>query len=79
MKQILIFLHVSSFRLTHFKSMFHFISALSNNHCNSAQKLSKFGVFLVRIFPYLFQIWENTDQKICEFGHFLGSTATVEF
>ena len=52
---------------------------------NTAQKVSVFGDFLVRIFlhsgsffllhisPYLVQMWENTDQKNSEYRHFLRS------
>ena len=35
--------------------------------------MSKYGVFLVRIFPYSVQIQENTDQKSSVFEHFLRS------
>ena len=36
----------------------------------TAWKVSKYGVFLVRIFLYSVRIQENTDQKKLSFGHF---------
>ena len=37
---------------------------------NCAWKMSKYGVFLVRIFLYSVQVQENTNQKNSVFGHF---------
>ena len=33
---------------------------------------------ILRISPYSVQMWENTDQKYSEYGHFLRSTMFVE-
>ena len=46
---------------------------IQNYLFDTAWKLSVFGVFLDRIFPYLVQMRENTDQKKSENGHFLRS------
>ena len=48
----------------------------------TAWEVFKREVFLVRIFPYSVQIWENTDQKNTVFGHFLrsvGATGSLPF
>ena len=37
-----------------------------NVNCYTASKLSVFGFFQVRIFPYSVEMWENTDH----YGHF---------
>ena len=37
---------------------------------NTVWKVSVFGVFLVRIFPYSVRMLENTDQNNSEYGHF---------
>ena len=34
------------------------------------EKFPKYGVFLVRIFPYQVQMWETTNQKNSVFGDF---------
>ena len=36
----------------------------------TTRKVSKYGIFLVRIFSYSLQIRENTDQKNSTFGYF---------
>ena len=54
----------------------------------TAWKVSVFGVILVRlfplsdwirIFPYLIQMRENTDQNNSEYGHFLRSVKYTYF
>ena len=46
----------------------------------TAWKVSKYGIFLVRIFPYFGWILENTDQKNSVFGHFSrGDTDGLQF
>ena len=49
------------------------VGASKNVESNTVWKVSVFGVFLVRIFPYSVQMCENTDQKNSEYGHFLRS------
>ena len=33
---------------------------------------------MLRIFPYSEQMWENTDQNNCKYGHFLRSVIVVK-
>ena len=49
------------------------IDDMDVNKIFTVRKVSKYGVFLVRIFPYSFQIRENTDQKNSVFGQFSDS------
>ena len=42
------------------------------------EKESVFGVFLVRIFPHSDWIWENTNHKNYEYGHFSRSVCEAK-
>ena len=64
--QVLLYLPFSGF----FESKSLHYYCRNNWKQHTAWKMSLFGVILVRVFPYSFQMRENTDQKNSEYGYF---------
>ena len=60
-----------------FKNTANFVIALPQDF--PEWKVSMFGFHTLRISPYSVQMWENTDQKNSEYGHFSHSVYVWPF